>query len=463
MDDPILLSRLQFAFTVTFHYLFPQLTMGLALLILVFKSLYLRRGTDLYNSAARFWGRIFAVTFVMGVITGIPMEFQFGTNWAKFSTQSGNIIAQLLAMEGAFAFFLESAAIGVFLFGEKTFGQRVHWASSLLLFLGTWASAGFIIATNAWMQHPVGYRALPGGRLDLNDWWALVTNSWAIPEYLHAMSGSVLTASFTVAALGAFYLLARRHIAYGRLFVTLGVVAGLLASVVQLFPSGDLSGVQVAQSQPATLAAMEGLFRTENGAGITIIGQPDVAHQRLDNPLVVPKVLSFLTYRSWSAQVKGLNAFPRKMWPDTISFLYYAYHMMVGLGTIFIAIMALAALLLWRRRLFTSRPVLWMLMLALPFPYIANSAGWLTAELGRQPWLAYGILPLSNGGSPTLAGGTIVFTLLGTAGMYLILGMLYLLLVMQEAAKGPEATDTPLALPGAPETGAVLPASGILG
>jgi cytochrome d ubiquinol oxidase subunit I len=463
LDDPLLLSRLQFAFTITFHYLFPQLTMGLALLILIFKSLYLWRGGEAYNTAARFWGRLFAVSFVMGVITGIPMEFQFGTNWAKFSTQSGNIIAQLLAMEGAFAFFLESATLGIFLFGEKLVGRRGHWSASLLLFLGTWASAGFIIATNAWMQHPVGYRVLPGGRLDLTDWWALVTNPWAVPEYLHAISGSVLTASFTVAALGAFYLLARTHVAYGKLFVTVGVIAGLLASVVQLFPSGDLSGQQVTQSQPATLAAMEGLFQTESGAGIVLIGQPNVARQRLDNPLVVPRVLSFLTYRSWSARVKGLTAFPRNTWPDSISLLYYAYHIMVGLGTIFIAIMVLAALLLWRRRLFTWRPALWILTLALPFPYIANTAGWLTAELGRQPWLAYGVLPLSNGGSPALAGGTIVFTLLGSAGLYLILGLLYFLLVLQEAARGPEATDTPLALPGAPEAAAARPGAGILG
>src|SRR6266852_272969 len=437
MDTSTLLSRLQFAFTISFHYLFPQLTMGLALLILILKTLYLWRKDERYNIGARFWARIFAITFIMGVVTGIPMEFQFGTNWARFSVYAGDIIAQTLAMEGAFAFFIESAFLGIFLFGEQVFGQKMHWFSAFMVWLGTWASGGFIIASNAWMQHPVGYTIAANGRLHLSNYWAVLFNAWIVPQYLHTMSGAVLTGSFAMAGLGAYYLLVKQHLDYGRLFVTLGVIVGLIASIIQLEPSGDLEGQQVATYQPVKLAAMEGLFQTQQGAGIVIIGQPDPARGTLDNPIIVPNVLSFLTYRRWTAVVKGLDAFPPDQRPDAIALVYYSYHIMVGLGTFFIAIMALAVLLLWRRRLFQTRGMLWILMLALPFPFIANTAGWFTAELGRQPWIAFGLLQTVQGSSANLSDGNVLFTLIGFAGMYLLLGLLYVVLIVYEATRGP--------------------------
>ncbi|MGZ3715273.1 MAG: cytochrome ubiquinol oxidase subunit I, partial [Ktedonobacterales bacterium] len=226
MDDPTAIARVQFAFTLAYHYLFPQFTMGLALLLVVLKTLYLRRKDAIFNRAAHFWARIFAITFVLGVVTGVPLEFQFGTNWARFSAYAGDIIAQTLAMEGAFAFFLESAFLGIFLFGERVVGQRLHWLSAVLVWLGTWASGGFIIASNAWMQRPVGYTATPDGRLHLDNYWAVLFNSWIIPQYMHTMSGAVLTATFVMAGLGAYYLLARQHEEYGRMFVTIGVIIG---------------------------------------------------------------------------------------------------------------------------------------------------------------------------------------------------------------------------------------------
>jgi cytochrome d ubiquinol oxidase subunit I len=231
LEDALLVSRLQFAFTVTYHYLFPMLTMGLALLIFVLKSAYMRNRNELYNNSARFWGKIFAVTFVMGVVTGIPLEFQFGTNWAAFSEYAGDIIAQTLAMEGAFAFFLESAFVGLFLWGEDRFGQRVHWFSSLMVFLGTWASGYFIITTNAWVQHPVGYRVLENGNIELDNYWAVLLNSWMWPQYAHNMGGAVVCGAFVMAGLGAFYVLGRRHEEYGRIFLKVGVIAGVLASL----------------------------------------------------------------------------------------------------------------------------------------------------------------------------------------------------------------------------------------
>ncbi|MFL5662045.1 MAG: cytochrome ubiquinol oxidase subunit I, partial [Ktedonobacteraceae bacterium] len=212
MDTSTLFSRLQFAFTISYHYLFPQFTMGLALLLLILKSLYLWRKNEIYNSSARFWAKILAISFIMGVVTGIPMEFQFGTNWARFSAYAGDIIAQTLAMEGAFAFFLESAFLGIFLFGEHVFGQKMHWFSSLMVWLGTWASGGFIIASNAWMQHPVGFTVASDGRLHISNYWAVLFNSWIIPQYMHTMSGATITASFVMAGLGAYYLLVKQHI-----------------------------------------------------------------------------------------------------------------------------------------------------------------------------------------------------------------------------------------------------------
>jgi len=443
MIDSTILSRFQFAFTLAYHYLFPQFTMGLALLIVVLKGLYLRTGQDIYNRATFFWGRLLAITFVMGVVTGIPMEFQFGTNWSRFSADAGDIIAQTLAMEGAFAFFLESAFLGVFLFGERLVGQKLHFVSAILVWLGTWASGGFIIATNAWMQHPVGYSITPGGRLELTNYWAVLTNSWAFVEYLHTMTGAVITAAFVMAGLGALYVLSNRHVDYGRLFVTIGVIVGVIASIIQLFPFGDAEGRQVADIQPAKLAAIEGVFKTQAGAGIVILGQPDPAKSQLDNAIIIPNVLSFLTYRRWTAVVRGLDTFPANQRPDAIemTLAYYTYHIMVGLGTIFIAIMGLAVLLLWRRRLFTTRWMLWILFLAMPFPFIANTAGWFTAEIGRQPWIAFGLMRTASGSSPLLSTGTVLFTLLGFAGMYLMLGLLYILLVVGEALRGPSASE----------------------
>jgi cytochrome bd ubiquinol oxidase subunit I len=435
--DPLLLSRLHFAFTIVYHYLFPPLTMGLAFLLVILKTMALVRHDETANQAVRFWSRIFAANFIVGVVTGIPMEFQFGTNWAQFSTYAGNVIAQTVAMEGAYAFFLESAFLGLLLFGERRFGQRVHWFSAVMVWLGTWASGFFIIASNAWMQHPVGYTLLTGGGLDISNYWEVLFNVWIAPQYFHTMGGAVITGSFVMAGLGAYYLLLRQHQEYARLFVTLGVVVGLVASGLQVFPTGDAEGRQVTALQPTKLAAMEGLFQTQQGASIVILGQPDPATQTIDNAISIPQVLGILTYRRWNADVRGLDAFPRDQWPDAVALLFYSYHIMVGLGTVFPVVMLVGAFLLWRRRLFESRWALWLLLLATPFPFIANIAGWLTTELGRQPWIIYGLLHTADGVSPLLTTGNVLFSLIGFAGMYTVLSILWLVVMAQEIVRGP--------------------------
>ena len=438
MDSALALHRLHFAFTVTFHYLFPQLTMGLALLIVILKTMALRTGDEHYNSSARFWAKIFAVNFVMGVVTGIPMEFQFGTNWSRFSKAAGGVIGQTLAMEGVFSFFLESSFLGLFLFGEKRLSPRLHWWSAFLVFAGAWLSGYFIIATDAWMQHPVAYTVGQNGMIQLTSFWGLLTNPWLFWQYLHNMIGSVVTASFVMASIGAFYLLMGKHAAYGRTFVRLGVIVGFISSVLMLFPTGDGQGKMVARYQPVTLAAMEGLFETTEGAPIAIVGQPDPNKRRLDNPLLIPRMLSFITYQRWQAEVKGLDAFPRDLWPDNIPLLFYSFHIMVGLGTVFIAVMGIAALALWRGTLYRTTPILWAVMLMLPFPYIANTAGWITAEVGRQPWLIYGVMRTVDGSSQHVSSGNVLFTLIGFMGVYTVLAILFLFLVYREIDHGPE-------------------------
>lgn len=437
MTDGLIWHRIQFAFTVTFHYLFPQLTMGLVVLMVAWKALALWKRDERYNEVTRFWARIFAVNFGMGVVTGIPLEFQFGANWARFSRFAGEVVGQTLAMEGIFAFFLESTFLGLFLFGEKRLGPKGHFAAAVALALGSWLSGYFIIVTNAFMQHPVGHVSGSDGVLHLVSFGEFLLNPWALWQYAHNMAASMVTASFVVAAVGAYWLLLERHAPHARICVQTGVVAGLLSSVLVAFPAGDGQGKMVAKHQPVTLAAMEGLFESGPYAELAIIGQPNVGERKLENPIVVPGILSFLAYGTFGSTVKGLNDYPPDEWPDNVELLYYAYHIMAGLGTIFIVVMSVSAVFLWRGTLERYRRWLWVLLLAFPFPYIATTAGWWTAELGRQPWIIYGLLRTSDAASNNVSSGDVVFTLLGFIGLYLLLGALFVIQVLREIDRGP--------------------------
>ena len=434
----LLYDRIQFGFTITYHYLFPQLTMGLSLLIVYFKWRFLRTKLDHFNDAAKFWMKIFALNFAMGVITGIPMEFQFGTNWAKFSELTGGIIGQTLAMEGMFSFFLESSFLGLFLFGEKLLGHKLHFLTGFLVFLGSWASGFLIIATHSWMQNPVGYEILENGKFVLNNFSELFSNPWLFPSYLHNQFASIVTSSIVVAGVGAFYLLRKKHVESGKLFVKTGVIFGVISTILVAFPTGDWTAKNVVKYQPVTFAAMEGIFETEKGGSeIILIGQPNMLEKRLDNKIAVPNVLSFLTHQNWQAEIKGLNEFDEDLYPTNVPGLYYGYHIMVGLGTIFIGIMVVALFFLIRKNLYNKRWLMWVLFMLMPFPYIANTAGWYTAELGRQPWLVYNLLRTVDGASPTVSSGNTLFTLLGFIGLYLMLGLLFVILVGKIINAGP--------------------------
>jgi cytochrome d ubiquinol oxidase subunit I len=413
--------------------------MGLSLIIVYFKWRYLRNKIEKYNDAAKFFMKIFAINFTMGVVTGIPMEFQFGTNWAKFSELTGDIIGQTLAMEGMFSFFLESSFLALFIFGEKLMGQKLHFVTGVLVLLGSWASGWFILATNSWMQHPVGYEVLENGKFVLDNFSAIFSNPWLIPAFLHNQLAAVITSAFVVASIGAFYILSKKNVEYGKLFLKTGVIFGLVSSLLVAFPTGDWNAKNVAKHQPASFAAMEGIFETENaGAEIVLIGQPNMVEKKLDNKIAVPNFLSFLTYQDWDKQIVGMDQFEEDELPDNVPALYYSYHIMVGLGTIFIALMALAVYLLWRKKLYTTKSLLWAIMFLFPFPYIANITGWYTAELGRQPYLVYGLLKTVDGVSPNVSSGNTLFTLVGFIGLYILLGLLFLVLVGKTINQGPK-------------------------
>jgi cytochrome d ubiquinol oxidase subunit I len=364
------------------------------------------------------------------------MEFQFGTNWAAFSAKTGPVIGQPLMMEGVYAFFVESVFLGVLLYGRGRVSPALYLVSAVAVWLGSWLSGYFIVVTDAWMQHPVGYVVGADGRIQLQSLAALLFSPFAAWQYAHVMTAAVCAGGFIVAGVGAYYLLANRDLAFGRAFVRDGVLVALVSSALVIFPTGDRNGANVTEYQPVKLAAMEGLFESAHGAPLAIIGMPDLSRRTLIDPIFVPDLLSFLAYGNARANVAGLSSYATELWPP-VELTYYAYHVMVGLGTIFIAVAALAAFLLWRKRLFETPFVLWTLLLAMPFPYIANEAGWTTAEVGRQPWIVYGLMKTAEATSPNVVSGETLFTLIGFLGMYFLLGVLFLLLTLREIAAGP--------------------------
>jgi cytochrome d ubiquinol oxidase subunit I len=374
------------------------------------------------------------------------MEFQFGTNWGGFSKFAGNLIGQTLAMEGMFAFFLESAMVGALVWGEKRLGPRNHFIAALGVAVGSWISGSFILVTNAFMQHPVGYSIAADGSLRLESFFAFLMNPWGIVMFLHNQCAALVTGSFVVAAVGAHYALRNVHSAQASIFLKTGTALGLVSCFLVAFPTGDRQAKMEAKYQPVTLAAMEGHFHSGPNAELNFIGQPNEREHRLDNPIYMPGALSILAFGYRTAAVQGLDAFPESDWPTNIALLFYAFHIMAGLGTLFILLMAVANLQRWRGRLETSRGLLWILMLSFPFPFIATTAGWMTAELGRQPWLVFKLFRTSQGVSDVVNAGNVLFTLIGFMGLYFLLGCLYLFMVGREIAHGPQ-DHSPAQLP----------------
>ncbi len=432
--EPVLLARIQFALTIGFHYIFPPLTIGMAWIIVIMQSLHLRTGDALYKSMARFWIRLFALGFAVGVATGIVMEFQFGMNWAQYSRFVGDIFGAPLAAEGIFAFFLESTFLGLLLFGEKRLSDRMHWFSGLMVAVGSTLSGFWIIVANSWQQTPAGYHIV-NGRAELTSFWEAVFNPSTLPRYLHTIAGALIAGSIFVMGLSAWYLLRGRHGEFARRSLRISLVAGFLSSLAML-PLGHYHAVQVARTQPAKLAAFEGLFETRTRAPLLVFGVPDARKERTEYAVGAPVMLSVLVGNSPGTEVKGLKDFPRDLWPP-LRLSFYPFHLMVALGMYFIALTGAGMLLLWRRKLFEFRPFLWAAFVSIPLPIIANELGWIAAEVGRQPWVVYGEMLTRDAISVNVPAGHILASIILFGLVYALLLVVWIFLTRRKLLKGP--------------------------
>ena len=435
--DAILLARVQFAMTVMFHFLFPAVSIGLGLLVAVFETLRWRTGHPLWDRTARFWTRIFAVTFLMGVATGIVMEFEFGTNWARYSAFVGDIFGAPLAAEGVFAFFLESTFLGVLVFGRDRVSSRTRWLAGVLVALGSTLSAFWIIVADSWMQTPAGFD-IQGGRAVLTDFWAAVFNPSTLPRFTHTVFSTWVAGSFLVIGLSALLLLRRRSrdVALASIRVAL-VVA--FAGTALMFVTGDQQARQVAVTQEAKFAAMQGLYNTTSGAPLVIWSLPpaqDPGTATQAPEIVVTRLLSLLAFGNVAAPIAGLSEFPVTDWPP-VAVTFLAYHNMVILGTVLLLEMLVLLVLVLRGSLERHRTWLRIFAWSMPLPILAIQLGWMTAEIGRQPWIVYGVMRTDDGVSTNVSVPDLAISIALFATAYLVIAWLWLTLVRREVARGP--------------------------
>jgi cytochrome bd ubiquinol oxidase subunit I len=434
--DVLSLSRLQFAVTAAFHFIFVPLTLGLSILVAFMETRYLRTNDPMDLKMTKFWGRLFLINFALGVVTGITMEFQFGMNWAEYSRYVGDIFGAPLAIEATAAFFLESTFIGLWVFGWNKVSKKVHALSIWLVAFATNLSALWILLANGWMQRPVGY-ALRNGRAEMTDFGALVTNSFGWVTFGHTVLSGYVLAAFFVMGVSAHHLLRRNEVPLFRFSFRMAAVFGLVSAVL-VAAVGDLSGLQVARFQPSKLAAMESFWETRSGAPFTLISWPDAGNEknRIDL-LPIPKGLSLMAYHRRDAEVKGLTAFPREerppVWPVFLSF-----RLMVGLGLLFIFLAVVGLVKALRGRLETSPRFLRLMLLVIPLPYIAIQVGWLVTEIGRQPWIVYGLMKTSAGVSASLLRSQVVVSLIGFTLVYGLLAVADIYLLVKYSKRGPD-------------------------
>jgi cytochrome d ubiquinol oxidase subunit I len=421
------LARAQFALTVMVHYLYPVLTMGLGVVLVMVASLRMRRPDEVYDRMLRFWSHIFGIVFAGGVATGVVMEFEFGTNWASYSRFVGDIFGAPLAAEALIAFFLESSFLSILLFGEKRVSRRTHWFATLMVALGATLSAFWIVAANSWQQTPAGF-AILHGRAELTDFAAAVFNPSTPLRFLHAVLGSWVTAAVFVGSLSAYYLLRGRHQEFARRSLRLALVFGLAALAAEVVV-GDAHTRQVARTQPEKFAAIEVLHHTQTGAPLAVVGQPLPE-------VLLPKLLSFMTYFDFDARVTGLDAFaPEDRPPVTATAM--TFHAMLWLGLGLGVVLALGVFLWWRGRLFVSRRYLKVLCYCLPIPFVVNEVGWVTAEVGRQPWSVYRLLRTKDAFSGSVPSEQVAISLLMFVVIYLGLLGLTFYLVRKKVLQGP--------------------------
>lgn len=439
--DLLTLSRLQFAATVSFHYIYPPLSIGLGVVLVIMEALWLKTKNPLYHQMARFWTKVFALTFAIGVATGIVMEFEFGTNWATYSRFVGDVFGSALAAEGIFAFFLESGFLAVLLFGWDKVGRKMHFFSTCMVCLGAHFSAIWIVVANSWMQTPAGYHIVEtasGPRAEITDFWAMVLNPSSMDRLFHTLCGAWQAGAFLVVSVSAWYLLKRRHEAFAKASMRVGLIVGLVASLLSLV-SGHESAAGVAKNQPAKLAAFEGLYETTTHAPLVLFGWVDEENERVHGP-AIPGMLSYLTHGDVGKPVTGLREFKPEDRPP-VGRVFQVYHLMVGVGFAMIALAVCGTFFCWREVLFRRRWMLWLLVLSVLGPQLANQAGWFAAEMGRQPWIVYGLMRTPEGLSAIVKAEAVLGSLILFTLIYLLLFAVFVYLLNDKIQHGPDETD----------------------
>lgn len=444
--DPLILSRLQFALTIMFHYIFPPLTIGLGVMMVIVESIWIFTKKPLYESMARFWTRIFAVNFAMGVATGIVMEFEFGTNWSRYSKFVGDVFGSALAAEGVFAFFLESGFLSILVFGWGKVSRKLHYFSTWMVCLGSIFSSIWITVANSWQQTPAGYHLVKNAqglmRAEITDFWAMVFNPSTVPRLLHVWIGAFVLGAFFVMSVSAFYILKNKHLEFARKSFSIALVYAALVSALA-GASGHLQACEVAFNQPAKLAAMEAHFETgKGGTELVLFGIPNENKKQVICGVSLPNLLSLLVYFDPNKPVTGLDKFPRSDWPP-VAVTFGAFHMMVFLGVYFILVSSYALILLWRGKLFQTRWLLWTFVFSTVPAIAANELGWITAEVGRQPWVVYGLLRTADGFSQTVPAAHILSSIIMFSVVYALLFWVWIYVLHQKILHGPDPVSEP--------------------
>lgn len=434
--DAVLLARLQFAMTVGFHFIFPPISIGLAWMLVIVEGLGWKKKSEVYENMGKFFGKILAVTFAVGVATGIVMEFQFGTNWSEYSKFVGDIFGAPLAAEGVFAFFLESGFLGLYLFGRGKVSKGVHWFAILMVAVGATISAFWILVANSWQQTPAGF-IVQNGRAELTSFYEAVFNPSTMIRFYHTIDAALITGAFMMGGISAWLILKDKQKEMAMKTLKIAVIAGFVFSVLELFPFGHEHAKQVAQTQPEKFAAIEGLYMTQDGAPMAIFGYPTDAPPELKAPIEIPGLLSWMAFGDPEARIPGINEFPIDERPP-LWLTFVSFHNMVILGMYFIGIMLLAVWLLYKKKLYENKLVLKALFWSIPLPVIACQLGWIAAEVGRQPWIVYHLLKTKDAISVTVPAEQILFSIILFFIVYLFLGSLYLFLLSKKIKVGPE-------------------------
>lgn len=440
--DVVLLSRIQFAFTIMFHYIYPPLSIGLGLLIVIMEGLFLKTKNPVYERMTKFWIKVFALTFGLGVATGIVMEFEFGTNWATYSRFVGDVFGSALAAEGIFAFFLESGFLAILVFGWNRVSPKMHFFSTIMVFLGSVFSSVWIVVANSWQQTPAGYHIVGEGlmaRAEITDFWALVFNPSSMTRLSHVLLGAFIQGAFLVLSISAWYIIKKRHLEFARRSFTIALMIAAAASLGQLF-LGHLSAKYVEKYQPAKLAAFEGVYKTEEYTPLYLFGLPNSKTETVDFGIPVPGALSFLVHNDFKTPVTGLDQFAKEDRPP-VQIPFQMYHLMIALGMYFIGLTLLSLFLLWRGSLFNNRFIMWVFVFSVVGPFIANQAGWIAAEVGRQPWIVYGLLRTSDGISKAVAANAVLSSLIMFTLLYALLFVLFVYLLDRKIKHGPDEDE----------------------